>query len=131
MCINKCYYKLFDKIEIVLGTNTSIKIYGHYFLVIICSSFKNSISFCKNLQNTYIESLDQQPTTSIMGLTPINYISLRNGTHSCSKSMDRKVVPIGKGPPVIFKPEISKTVRFGGILLLRISESCGNSVNLL
>ncbi len=82
MCINKCYYKLFDKVEIVLGTNTSIKIYGHYFLVIICSSFKNSISFCKNLQNTYIESLNQQPTTSIMGLTPINYISLRNGQNA-------------------------------------------------
>jgi hypothetical protein len=45
--------------------------------------------------------------------------------------MDRKVVPIGKGAPIIFKPEISRTVRFVGSLLLRISESCDNSVNLL
>jgi hypothetical protein len=53
MCINKCYYKLFDKIEIVLGTNTKIKVYGHYFLVIIFPPFKNSISFKKSPKDIY------------------------------------------------------------------------------
>jgi hypothetical protein len=31
----------------------------------------------------------------------------------------------------MFKPEISRTASFVGSLLLRISESCGNSVKLL
>jgi hypothetical protein len=56
---------------------------------------------------------------------------LKGGTHNFSKDISLEDVQVGKGPP-IFKPEISKMTSFvGNWLLLRNSESCGNSVNLL
>ncbi len=96
------------------------------------STFSCCVFVSKSPKEIYHEQFDHWSTTSlVMGFAHTLCILKGSGTHNCSKNISFEDVQVGKGPP-IFKPKISRMTSFvGNWLLLRNSESCGNSVNLL